>query len=240
MNGTNIQQLGTLHATVKELIPVLQKYDQTAAYGDWLQMRLDDLEAADEMERALPQPAPGAITQTSPSQKLARKIWAQRMDKRFLPWPAQAKAHYVAGVQAGIRVRARAARTGVGGRGGIIIQRRRAQRPAGAAGDASTDAADRAATSNSRCFPSTSVTSPRKARARRRVICARCTIITVIGEPRARRLQRRRRARGQIVETGKRADVRGHRAAFARRDAALCAESGGHGGRNAKGASWKD
>jgi membrane-bound lytic murein transglycosylase D len=65
MEGTNINHLATLRQSADELVPLLQKFEETAAYGDWLQTRLDYLEAAQELGRG---------------KQLAKR-----------PWPAQAK-----------------------------------------------------------------------------------------------------------------------------------------------------
>jgi membrane-bound lytic murein transglycosylase D len=81
MEGTNINQLATLRASAKELIPLLQKFEETSDYGDWLQIRLDELEAAQEVESG-----GKAVTVTS-----VRRVWTRRLAQR--PWPAAAQGY---------------------------------------------------------------------------------------------------------------------------------------------------
>jgi membrane-bound lytic murein transglycosylase D len=79
MAGTNINRLATLRASAKELIPLLQKYEETSDYGDWLQSKLDELEAAAELEKSGKQ-----VTVVQ-----ERQVWRRRLAAR--PWPAAAK-----------------------------------------------------------------------------------------------------------------------------------------------------
>ncbi|HEX3801142.1 MAG TPA: transglycosylase SLT domain-containing protein [Verrucomicrobiae bacterium] len=78
MEGTNINQLATLRQSAEELVPLLQKFEETAAYGDWLQTRLDYLEAAQELGRG---------KQVTMAEE--REVWTRQLAKR--PWPAQAR-----------------------------------------------------------------------------------------------------------------------------------------------------
>jgi membrane-bound lytic murein transglycosylase D len=79
MQGTNISHLATLRQSAEELVPLLQKFEETSAYGDWLQTRLDYLEAAQELGRGNKQ-----VTVTE-----ERRVWTRQLSQR--PWPAQAK-----------------------------------------------------------------------------------------------------------------------------------------------------
>jgi membrane-bound lytic murein transglycosylase D len=104
MNGTNIYRLSTLRETAKQVIPLLQKYEETTALGDWLQTRLDYLEAAQELERevkAARPNKPGAAGLPPPSLKMERQVWKHELEKRPLPPQAQSylpalKAAFVA------------------------------------------------------------------------------------------------------------------------------------------------
>jgi membrane-bound lytic murein transglycosylase D len=90
MRGTNIYQLGTLRAEAAELAPILSKYQQTAAYGEWLQSRLDYLDAAQQMEQEMKAAAkPGFAVATEPSLKTQRHVWAEQLARR--PWPRAAQ-----------------------------------------------------------------------------------------------------------------------------------------------------
>ncbi len=81
MNGTNINQLATLRQSATELVPLLQKFEETAAYGDWLATRLDYLEAAQELERGNKK-----VTVTA-----ERQVWTRQLERR--PWPAPAQSY---------------------------------------------------------------------------------------------------------------------------------------------------
>ena len=94
MSGTNIMQLATLRETASQMAPLLKKFEETAPYGEWLQTRLDELEAADEWERALKSAASkrGArAVSSATSLKLERSVWARRLENR--PPPPQAKTY---------------------------------------------------------------------------------------------------------------------------------------------------
>jgi membrane-bound lytic murein transglycosylase D len=81
MNGTNLNQLATLRQSATELVPLLQKFEETSAYGDWLATRLDYLEAAQELERGNKK-----VTVTS-----ERQVWTRQLARR--PWPASAQSY---------------------------------------------------------------------------------------------------------------------------------------------------
>src|ERR1700690_45790 len=94
MNGTNIYQLGALRETAAQVIPLLQKYQETAPYADWLQARLDYLETAAELGREMT--AARSKTEINlplspPSLKMERQVWTRALDKR--PWPPLAQSY---------------------------------------------------------------------------------------------------------------------------------------------------
>lgn len=90
MQGTNIYQLGTLRETAGEVLPILQKYEETAPYGAWLQARLDEMEAAQELQRRMKASASGpAPLPPAPPLKLEREVWVRSLEKR--PWPPLAR-----------------------------------------------------------------------------------------------------------------------------------------------------
>jgi membrane-bound lytic murein transglycosylase D len=92
MDGTNIHQLTTLRQTATQVIPILEKYDETAPFADWLQTRLDYLETAQELERevkAVNRKTPGLAPLSAPTLSMERQAWRRVLEKR--PWPAEAK-----------------------------------------------------------------------------------------------------------------------------------------------------
>jgi membrane-bound lytic murein transglycosylase D len=94
MNGTNIYRLGALRETATQLIPLLQKYEETAPYADWLQARLDYLETAAELEREMTAAGTNrnvTLPLSAPTLKMQRQVWTRALDKR--PWPPLAQSY---------------------------------------------------------------------------------------------------------------------------------------------------
>jgi membrane-bound lytic murein transglycosylase D len=92
MNGTNIYQLGTLRETAAQLLPVLQKFEETAPYAAWLQTHLDYLEVSQEFQREMKTGTPKSGAPwllPGPALKSQRQVWVRTLDKR--PWPALAQ-----------------------------------------------------------------------------------------------------------------------------------------------------
>jgi membrane-bound lytic murein transglycosylase D len=83
IDGTNIYQLGVLRQTATQVIPILNKYEETAALGDWLQTQLDYMQAAAELQA-------GAHS-APPSAEMERRVWMGRLSHR--PWPASARMY---------------------------------------------------------------------------------------------------------------------------------------------------
>jgi membrane-bound lytic murein transglycosylase D len=89
----DVYDLAALKQTATALLPLLLQYEETRPYAEWLQTRLDYLDAATELRRRMqPPPKPGipAPPLPRPSMQLQRSVWAQQMDKRPLPPRAQA------------------------------------------------------------------------------------------------------------------------------------------------------
>src|SRR5579885_2646345 len=89
MDGTNLYQLGALRDTATQLLPVLQKFEETAPYAGWLQTRLDYLAASQELQQAMQAATPkkeAASLLPGPTLKLQRQVWVRNLEKR--PWPA--------------------------------------------------------------------------------------------------------------------------------------------------------
>jgi membrane-bound lytic murein transglycosylase D len=89
MQGTNIYRLGTLRQTATEVIPLLDKFEETAPYAAWLRARMDYLEAAERMEKEM-KPGNGNLP-PAPTLKLEKKVWVEELKQR--PWPASAQKY---------------------------------------------------------------------------------------------------------------------------------------------------
>src|SRR5579872_2030880 len=87
MDGTNIYKLATLRQTATQVIPVLQKFDETAPLSQWLQTRLDYLQTAQELERQIIVTAPKSLGSPPPppTLRMERDVWKRTIEKR--PWP---------------------------------------------------------------------------------------------------------------------------------------------------------
>lgn len=92
-DGTNIYELGSMKDVAVQALPVLKQFEETRPYAAWLEAHLDELDAADEMQRAQKSAPsrPGALLVTQPSLKFQRSIWVRRVHGR--PWPTLAKTY---------------------------------------------------------------------------------------------------------------------------------------------------
>lgn len=86
LNSTNVYDLGELKPLAQQVLPVLDYFEETAPYAAWLRRQLDDMDAADEMQRELkaaPRTEAGAIPRPTP--KFERAFWTKRLAVRPLP-----------------------------------------------------------------------------------------------------------------------------------------------------------
>jgi membrane-bound lytic murein transglycosylase D len=92
--GTNIYELGSLKEVAVKVLPVLDEYEETEPYAAWLRVHLDDMDAANEMQREMKATAPKTETTAvlpGPSLKFQRAFWGREMAKR--PWPPLARTY---------------------------------------------------------------------------------------------------------------------------------------------------
>ena len=90
LRGNSVYDLGALRKNAVALLPLLQQFEGTAPLAQWLQTRVDYLEAAEEFKReAQPTgPKPGTPP-PPPTLQRQRTFWNKRMEKRALPPLAQ-------------------------------------------------------------------------------------------------------------------------------------------------------
>jgi membrane-bound lytic murein transglycosylase D len=95
LHNQQVVDLGTLNETAKTILPLLERYEETAPYAAWLKTRLDYLEVADQIRRSTPPPTPqpGQPPKPPPNPAPAREreIWIKRLSAR--PWPEAAKPY---------------------------------------------------------------------------------------------------------------------------------------------------
>lgn len=81
---TNLYDFAALKPMAVKLLPVLHEYVETEPYADWLQARIEEMDAAAEIKRQ--SKAPGA-----PPLKLQRSIWVRQISAA--PWPPLARSY---------------------------------------------------------------------------------------------------------------------------------------------------
>lgn len=80
---TDVYDLGALQETAKQILPVLQQFEETQPYAVWLQARLDYFEVAEKLR---PQTPPKNLARLpAPSPKLERKVWLEVTRERPMP-----------------------------------------------------------------------------------------------------------------------------------------------------------
>jgi membrane-bound lytic murein transglycosylase D len=92
-DGTNIYELASLKEIAVQVLPVLKQFEETQPYAAWLQAHLDDLDAANEVQREMKATSPKPQTATvlpAPPLKILRSVWVKELQKR--PWPPLAHA----------------------------------------------------------------------------------------------------------------------------------------------------
>jgi len=85
--GAYIYDLGALKETAAQVLPVLQKFEETQPYAVWLKAHLDYLDVAEELRHevkpALEKPQPARLP--NPSPQLQRSVWVAELKDRSLP-----------------------------------------------------------------------------------------------------------------------------------------------------------
>jgi membrane-bound lytic murein transglycosylase D len=89
--GSYVYDLGGLRETATNLLPVLQQFEETQPYADWLQTHLDYFEVAQKLQRQAAAPKPGSTDLAPPSPKLERSVWVTELEKR--PFPPNAEKY---------------------------------------------------------------------------------------------------------------------------------------------------
>ncbi len=94
-HGEYVLDLAALQQSSRQVIGILEQYEETKPYALWLRARLDYIEVAGELEKQhpAPKPVPGQAPERRvvPSAKEERKAWTERVAKR--PWPENAKQY---------------------------------------------------------------------------------------------------------------------------------------------------
>jgi membrane-bound lytic murein transglycosylase D len=95
LHGEYVIDLSSLKDTARNLVPLLEGYEDTQPYAAWLKARLDYLDVADEFRLSIPPPkgTPGQPPPPvpNPTPKMERGVWAKQLADR--PWPDSAKLY---------------------------------------------------------------------------------------------------------------------------------------------------
>jgi membrane-bound lytic murein transglycosylase D len=95
LHGEHVIDLASLKDVARNIVPLLEGYEDTQPYAAWLKARLDYLEVADQFRLITPPPkgAPGQPLPPvpNPAPKMEREIWVQKLADR--PWPDSAKPY---------------------------------------------------------------------------------------------------------------------------------------------------
>lgn len=89
LGGGDVLELAALRQAARSVMPLLEAHEETRPYAAWLRARLDYLDAAEELRRAMPTPptVPGRPPppRTNPPPSLERQVWSRRLAQRPLP-----------------------------------------------------------------------------------------------------------------------------------------------------------
>ncbi|MCX6922446.1 MAG: lytic transglycosylase domain-containing protein [Verrucomicrobia bacterium] len=95
LHGQYVVDLAPLQDAARNLLPLLESYEDTQPYAAWLKARLDYIDVADEFRRTLPPPrvVPGQPPKPipNPAPKVERENWIKKLADR--PSPDTAKPY---------------------------------------------------------------------------------------------------------------------------------------------------
>ena len=89
--GEYVIDLAALKDMARQILPLLEQYEETLPYALWLKVHLDDLEVADEIRLVVRPPEPGNAPKPESVPQKEREIWITRISQR--PYPDQAKPY---------------------------------------------------------------------------------------------------------------------------------------------------
>lgn len=91
--GESVLDLARLRQGAREILPILEGFEETLPYAVWLQTRLDYLEVAEELcSKVLPPKSPHDETAVpNPAPALQREIWIEKMVRQ--PWPKNSEKY---------------------------------------------------------------------------------------------------------------------------------------------------
>lgn len=95
LQGDYVLDVAALKDAAKSILPLLESYEETLPYAEWLKARMDYIEVADELKAATPSPKvePGKPVPRppNPTPETERKAWVKKMSK--IPPPSGSEAY---------------------------------------------------------------------------------------------------------------------------------------------------
>jgi membrane-bound lytic murein transglycosylase D len=93
LNADYVIDLAELRQTARQIAPLLDQYEETAPYADWLRTRLDYLDAAEQFKKLIPPPKPRPgqppPRRPNPTPEQELKIWRTIIAPRPVPKAAE-------------------------------------------------------------------------------------------------------------------------------------------------------
>jgi membrane-bound lytic murein transglycosylase D len=87
--GDYVLDLAALKEAALSILPLLESYEETLPYAEWLKIRLDYIDASEELKASAPPPKvePGKppVRPPNPSPEVERKVWIKKLEKRPFP-----------------------------------------------------------------------------------------------------------------------------------------------------------
>ena len=83
--GTYVYDLGALRDTATQLLPLLEKYEETQPYAAWLRSRLDYFEVSEKLRRDLATKNTNSVRLPAPSPQMERTVWVKMLEQRPVP-----------------------------------------------------------------------------------------------------------------------------------------------------------
>jgi len=83
--GSYVYDLGALHETATNLLPVLKQFEETRPYAVWLQTRLDYFDVSEELRREAKPDKTGPSRLPNPSPRAESSVWVREVRRRPLP-----------------------------------------------------------------------------------------------------------------------------------------------------------
>ncbi len=83
--GAYVYDLGALRETAKQILPLLQQYEETQPYAVWLKSRLDYFEVAEKLRNDASRISTNAARLAQPTPKVERKAWIDVIEQRPMP-----------------------------------------------------------------------------------------------------------------------------------------------------------